>query len=273
MTETRGKTPTGAGPLDAARGRADARPELMRRLATAPAAYLEGACGNPALDEEGAALLARNPHATQAQLLRVGRSLRWTRAYEVKRGLVRHPRVPVPLARRFLPHLTWLDLAEVTADTRLPPLLRRHAEEALKVRLVEMAEGEIVALARRASSGVVSELARSGSARVLGALLGNPRVRERDVVRIVTGEEAPAETLRRVAHHPDWGVRRAVRVALLRNPRTPVAEALRLVAGLAASDLERMVRDEEVPRIVQVGAGRRLAAEAAMTLTVRRAGS
>jgi hypothetical protein len=273
VTETRGKTPAGGGALDAARGRADARPDLLRRLPTAPAAYLEGACVNPALDEEGAALLVRNPHATQSQLLRMGRSQRWTRVDEVKRGLVRHPRTPVPLARRFLPHLPWLDLAEIAADTRLTPLIRRHAEGALQMRLLEMAEGEIVALARRASAGMVPELARSRSARVLSALLGNPRVRERDVVGIVTGEGAPAETLRRIAHHPDWGVRRAVRVALLRNPRTPVPEALRLVADLAASDLERMVRDEEVPRIVQIGAGRRLAAAAAMTLTVRRAGS
>jgi hypothetical protein len=63
-----------------------------------------------------------------------------------------------------------------------------------------------------------------------------------------------------VVRHPDWSVRRAVRVALLRNPRTPVADALHLLAGLAPPDLERMVRDEEVPRIVQIGAGRRLAA-------------
>ena len=230
------------------------------RLAAAPADYLEGACGNPALDDEGAALLVKNPQATQGQLLRIGRG-RWARTYEVKRGLVRHARTPVPLARRFLPHLLWLDLAEAAADARLSPLVRRHAEEALKARVQEMAEGEVVALARRASPGLVGELARSRSSRVLAALLGNPRVRERDVVRIVTGDEVPAETLRRVARHPEWAARRAVRVALLRNRRTPVADALRLVAGLASSDLERMMRDEEVPRIVQIGAGRRLAAE------------
>ena len=45
--------------MDAARGRGDARPELLLRLATAPAAYLEGACSNPALDEEGVALLLK----------------------------------------------------------------------------------------------------------------------------------------------------------------------------------------------------------------------
>jgi hypothetical protein len=261
VAATRGKTPDGGGPLDAARGRAEARPELLLRLPSAPADYLEGACSNPALDEEGAALLLKNPQAAQAQLLRIGRTLRWTRAYDVKRGLVRHPRTPAPLARRFLPHLLWVDLAETAADGRLSALRRRHAEEALAARVQEMAEGEIVALARRASPALVDLLARSRSSRVLAALLGNPRVRERDVVRIATGEEAPTEALRRVARHPEWGGRRAVRVALLRNPRTPVAEALHLVAALASSDLERVVRDEAVPRIVQIGAGRRLATE------------
>ena len=259
MGGTRGNLPGGRGPLDAARGRSDPGPELHRNLANAPAPYLEGALSNPEFDEEGAGTLVRNPRATAALLVRVSRAVRWTRVYEVKRGLVRHPRSPLPLARRFLPHLLWLDLAEAAADSRLSPVVRRHAEEALKTRLLDMAEGEVVALARRASPGVVSELTRSRSTRVLSALLGNPRVRERDVVRIASGEDAPPETLRRLVHHPDWSVRRSVRVALLRNPRTPVADALHLLAGLAPPDLERMVRDEGVPRIVQIGAGRRLA--------------
>jgi hypothetical protein len=260
VADARPRIPLSPVPLDAARGRTDSRQDLHRRLPTAPAPYLDGALGNPALDEAGVALLVRNPHALPALLVRVGRSPRWTRHDEVKRGLVRHPRTPLPLARRFLPHLLWLELAEIAAETRLSPVVRRHAEEALKLRLLDLAEGEVVALARRASPGVVAELARSRSSRVLAALFGNPRLRERDVVLIASGVEAPPETLRCLVHHPEWGVRRAVRVALLRNPRTPVAEALRLLARLAEPDLERMVRDEDVPRIVQIGAGRRLAA-------------
>lgn len=209
----------------------------------------------------GAAILLKNPRATAALLVRISRIVRWTRVYEVKRGLVRHARSPLPLARRFLPHLLWLDLADAAADTRLSPVVRRHAEEALKKRLLDMAEGEIVALARRASPGVVAELIRSRSPRVLSALLGNPRVRERDVLQIASGDHAPKETLRRLVHHPEWGRSRSVRVALLRNARTPVADALHLLAGLPPPDLERVVSDEDVPRIVQIGAGRRLAAE------------
>jgi hypothetical protein len=214
--DTRGNLPAGRGPLDAARGRSDPRPELHRKLAAAPAAYLEGALSNPELDEEGAALLVKSPHAPSAVLVRVGRSTRWTRVYEVKRGLTRHPRSPLPLARRFLPHLLWLDLAEAAADTRLSAVVRRYAEEALKTRLLDMAEGEIVALARRASPGVVAELTRSRSPQVLAALLSNLRCGGGTWSDCVRG--GASRYLRRMVHLVPVGRRRAVRVALLRNP-------------------------------------------------------
>jgi hypothetical protein len=47
-------------------------------------------------------------------------------------------------------------------------------------------------------------------------------------------------------------------VALARNPASPIAVALRLVASLPLEDLSQVIDDERAPTIVRVSAERRL---------------
>jgi len=256
--------------LDAARGRGDSAADLRRHLAAAPAPYLSGAIENPEFQAEEVLLLLGNPAAPPSLLLRIGRDRRWMRAYEAKKALLRHPRTPLTLARSLLPHFYWKDLADAAEDPRLPPSVRRQAEQILENRLDEMTQGERISLARRASRGVISALRESADARVLQALLGNGRLLEHDAVRIASSAHAPREVLSGLADHPSWGARYAVRISLVRNPRTPVPAALRLIGGLPRQDLQRLARDAEVPRIVRVGADRRLESAAIAERRTRR---
>jgi hypothetical protein len=105
---------------------------------------------------------------------------------------------------------------------------------------------------------LIGALCDSSEAAVLRALLGNGRLVEADAVRIASGTGTPGEVLRTLAEDPAWGVRRSVRTALLRNPRTPVASALGLMCRMPRRDLVRLAEDREAPRIVRVGAERRL---------------
>jgi len=200
----------------------------------------------------------------------VGRDRKWTRSYEVKKGLVHHPRTPVSLARSFLPHLYWKDLADITEASRIQPGVRRQAEEVLKKRLPELSEGERVSLARRASRGVIAALRESTESRVLKALLGNVRLMEHEALRIASNPTSPRDVLASLAEHPAWGDRYSVRVSLVGNPRTPVPVALRLMEALPPSDLRRLSQDARVPRIVRVGADRRLEAAASVVRRGRR---
>lgn len=218
-----------------------------------------GALDNPELNDEHLSLLLRNPSVTPAILLRVGCDRRFGRANEVKRALVRHPKVPVSLARSVLPHLYWRDLAELADDPKVVPGVRHRAEEVLKKHVEAMALGEKVSLARRATRRVIATLIESDQAPVLHALLGNGRLVEADALSLASSAEIPREVLASIADHPAWGRRYEVRWSLVSNPRTPVAAALRLVATLSKEDLERLVRDQKVPRIVRVGADRQLA--------------
>ncbi len=137
-------------------------------------------------------------------------------------------------------------------------MLRRLAEKYLEARLKRMTLGQRIALARRAARGMITSLAESEEGQVLGALLGNPQLVEADAVKIASGTTAPPELLGRLAGHQRWGCRHSVRLALALNARTPVATALGIVQRLSRTDLRRLCRDREGPRIVRIGANRRL---------------
>lgn len=247
-----------ARPLTATSGRTAPVEELRRHLSSAPPAYLDGALRNPGLTHEEMTLLLLNRSAPAALLAKIGRDRRWTRYHEVRRGIVRHPRTPFAVARSLLGNLYWRDVSEVSEDPRLHPALRRQAELILKDQLPELTPGERITLARRATAGMIAELRQTDDGRVLRAVLGNARSRERDAVAVASRPRVPADVLRWLADHPKWGAQLGVRVALVRNPRTPIAVALRTMAGLPRRELERLADDEEAPRIVRVGAMRRL---------------
>ena len=244
--------------LDAAGGRGASVEQLRSHLPTAPPAFLEGALNNPGLGPEEMLSLLRNRQATSQLLLKIGRDPRWTRNYEIKKQLVRHPHLPLVVARNLLPHMFWKELAEAAADARLHPVVRRQAERLLALRLEELSLGERVALARRASRGLIGPLIDMSEGPVLRGLLGNSRLVELEAVRVASCACGQPDLFRQLAGHPKWSVRRSVRLALLRNPRTPVPAALSLVEKLSLRDLRELVKDVKVPRIVRVGADRRL---------------
>lgn len=207
-------------------------------------------------------LALRDPEATPALLARVARDPQWARFSAVRLAIVVHRHTPLAVARNLVPHLHWRELAEAGSDARVHPLVRRAAERYLTMRLGEIAVGERVSLARRASRALITALLDSSEDAVVRSLLGNPRLVEADVLRIAASPKAPAAALADLAAHWKWGGRRAVRLALVANPRTPVAGALRTVATLDSRDLQRLSRDGRVPAIVRIAAQRRLEAAA-----------
>jgi hypothetical protein len=255
--------------LDRERGRTDDRSAFRLRVADAPSAYLEGALDNAALGLEELAILIRSRSATSAILSRVGRNRSWTRVREIKIALLGNPRVPQVLARQFLPHLYWRDLAELAANLRVAPVLRRDAEKLLKTRLPELSVGERVALARRGSRGLIEALSDETESVVLRAVAGNARATEADVARILARSDVPASFLRWLAEQSSWSQRRVVRLAIIRHARTPSSSALRLISALSRRDTEDLRRDVTAPRLLRVAAERRLAAAGAGALVSR----
>jgi hypothetical protein len=249
----------GSRTLDRERGRRDDLQQLRTHLPEAPGDYLEGALDNAALGPEELVLVLRHPASTAAILTRIARNRAWMRPREMKVAFVGHPRAPWVLARRFFPHLYWRDLANVAANLRISPVLRREAERLLRTRLPELSVGEKVSLARRGSRGVLEMLCTEPEPQVLRALAGNPRATEADLGRILARSDLHPEFLGWLATQSSWGQRRAVRLALVRHPATPHAAGLRSIQALSPGDLDDLQHDPIAPRLARVAAQRLLA--------------
>lgn len=249
--------PTAPTPvLDRERGRLDDSEQLRARLADAPADYLSGALENDRLGPDELRLVLQNRSATAEIVARIGRNRSWMRTRDVRLAFVSNPAAPGVLARQVLPHLFWRDLAEIAANLRLSPALRRDAEKILRSRLPELTVGERTALSRRPSRGIVEMLREDLDGAVLQGLSQNARATESDLVRILARRDVPPGFLGWLADQSPWGQRREVRLALVRHPRTPAASALRLIPALSPRDLDDLRRDAMAPRLVRVAAER-----------------
>jgi len=227
----------------------DAEPELHRRLREAGSEELAELVRERAgeLDPPAVRQALRSPYCTAEVIESIAGISRLLSFHEVRREIALHPRAPEALAGRFVPTLYWRDLMELTLDARARPTLRRAAELHLTTRLPELAVGEKVSIARRAGPGVLAQLRHDPNPQVISALLDNPRLTEGTLAPVLHGGRTPPAILELIANDRRWGVRYPLRVALVRNPATPLNTAWRLLESLRASDLRIVAADPRSP--------------------------
>jgi len=190
----------------------------------------------------------RNPYVTTEVVEALAAQTRLLAFYEVRRDLARCRAAPEMLALLLLGGLFWADLMAIGLDTRLHPRLRHAADRQLLARLPGLAVGEKISIARRAAPAVLAQLRFDPTPRVIAALLDNPRLTEGTLAPLVHGEMTPAPVLELIAADRRWGVRYPLRLALARNPATPLAAALRLLPMLHKPDLKAVAGD---PRLAE----------------------
>lgn len=195
------------------------------------------------LDPVTARQAFRNPFLSGDLIERLVEAPALRAAYEVRSEAARHPRSPRLLALRLVPGLYWSDLVRVGTDPRLHPLVRRAADLRLGERLPGLSVGEKMAIGRSASRAVLAVLRNDPSPRIMAALLENPRLTEGVLAPLVASENASPQVLGVIAASARWGVRYPIRVALCRNPQTPLASILPLLPMLKKPDLEAVAAD------------------------------
>jgi hypothetical protein len=129
----------------------------------------------------------------------------------------------------------------------VPADIKQAADEALCNRMETISVGEKLTLAHRASRRVAGELLADGDARVVHAALENPRLTEPTIVRALMRHDAPTVMVEAVCRHPQWSVRREIRVALLRTEKTPLARAVEFARGFPAAQVREILRNSRLP--------------------------
>jgi hypothetical protein len=119
-------------------------------------------------------------------------------------------------------------------------------EEGVEVRSFfdDTTVGERRALAKGQDRDLLERLLYDQNPLVIRVLLLNPRITERDVIKLAARRPNSPRVLQEVFASRRWIVRYGVKVALSRNPYTPPKIAVRLVSFLMGSDLAEMTTDD-----------------------------
>lgn len=142
-------------------------------------------------------------------------------SHRLQVALVRNPNTPGPVALALLPHLRLFELVDLCLLPGVTPDQKFAAERAILQRLPTTELGNKMTLARRATSSVVGEILKSGESRLVEICLNSPRLREVSILQFLNSASSSAETISSIARHPKWKLRPNLRLAILRNRRTP----------------------------------------------------
>ena len=189
----------------------------------------------------------------------VGTTKPWCERATVVAQVVLHPRSPRGLSLRLLPQLFWRQLADVARTPHVPAAVRVRAESSLQDQLRDLRLGERVALARVATPPLIQRMLVEGEAKVLPALLLNPRLREDDLLVALRKADVPLGLVLAVFASARWSERYFVRLALVLQPKTPLPVAMLQLSSLVKRDLRRVLEAGGLRPLVQVAAGRLLA--------------
>jgi hypothetical protein len=129
------------------------------------------------------------------------------------------------------------------------------AESLLKT-LQKMKMVEKMRLATTGDREVRNYLIRDPSRLVQVAVVSNPRLSDSEVVMIASSKSVDEEILRRIANSREWMKIYQVRSALVKNPKTPLPIAIKIVPTLMPQDLKLIGRSKTVPIAIAQAAQR-----------------
>jgi hypothetical protein len=205
--------------------------------------------------------LARNPHLQERDLLRllerkdlpheVLRELanhpEAQRNYTIRFALVRHRRTPRLVSLPILKFLYLFDLLRLTQTPAVPSDLKIIAEETILKKLEGMPRGEKISLARRGTGRLAAGLLVSADPELTRAALENPYLTEGHLFKVLARENLPPVVVELLAEHERWSHRYDVRLALIRNPLTPLVRVLAFLPEMAVADLREICLDHRMP--------------------------
>jgi hypothetical protein len=170
---------------------------------------------------------------------------------KVRLALAAHPRAPRRIALRLLRELYTFDLMHFSQMPAAAADLKRTADELLVARLASISLGERISLARRCSERVAAALLHDKESRVWQTAMENPRLTEAGVVKALQRPGATPGFVEAVCRHQKWSPRPEIRLALLRNPHTPLARALEFARRMSPAQLRDVLYASRLPEKIK----------------------
>jgi hypothetical protein len=160
------------------------------------------------------------------------------------------PPDPGPTAAEVLKDFT----AEVSEESA-PPM-----EEAKKLnltqRVMKMNTAEKIKLATLGNKEARSILIRDTNKLVAVATIRSPRITDGEVLAQANNRAAHDDVLRIIYSSKEWTKAYSIKLALVKNPKVPMAVTMRFMSTLHESDVKDLSRNKNVPSSIQALARR-----------------
>ncbi len=161
--------------------------------------------------------------------------------HNLKVALAMNPGTPGPVLLTLLPHLHLFELLNLSILPGTTPDQGFAAERTIVQRLPTTELGNKLTLARRSSPDLVAALLKEGEPAVVELCLQNPRLKEVAILQFLNGPAARADTISQIARHPKWQSRPNIRLAILKNHRTPAVWFTLFLPALRGPDLNNLL--------------------------------
>lgn len=201
--------------------------------------------GVAALTEADALSILDHPFVTSAIIQKIAQDPRLSSFYAVRLELVAHRKTPQMYAAKLVHYLHWFDLVRLSVEVMVPAPVRRAIDTQLLARVTELTLGQRIASARRCSAALIKHFLFDPDPKVFEALLINQRVREDELLALLSSGRATREQLTILAGDIKWSFRYAIRKALVLNPITPRAVAAAQLRHLSVADLRNIYHRAE----------------------------
>jgi hypothetical protein len=213
----------------------DSSPEVLRALLK-----------NRSLSEEHLLALLKRRDLAEELLKAVSQLPVASESHRLQLALVRNPGTPGAVVLTLLPRLHLFELVDLCFLPGVTPDQKFAAERAILQRLPTVELGNKMTVARRATATVVGEMLREGDPALVEICLISPHLREMAVLQFLNGPTASAATIAMVARHPRWQMRPNLRLAILKNRKTPDQWFNHFLPDLRTLDLRNLLASKRL---------------------------
>jgi hypothetical protein len=206
---------------------------------------------DPALTPDLALALLQRRDLPPDAVEQITRNAGVMKSRKVRIAVAAHPRAPRRIALRLIREFYTFDLMQFSLQPTVAADLKRAADDLLVNRVASITLGERIALARRASASVAAALLLDKETRVWQTALENSRLSETAIARALLKISVTRAFVEAVCHHPKWSLRPEIRIALLRNEKTPLSRALEFARRLPAAQLRDILHASRLPEKIK----------------------
>ena len=123
---------------------------------------------------------------------------------------------------------------------------KEERTEKLVQRVQRMGVSDKVKIAMKGGKDIRGLLIRDSNKQVLMSVLDNPKITDSEIEAVARNRSILEDALRVIAKNRDWTKNYSIQLALVQNPKTPLALAMGFVSTLKKKDLKQLEKNKNV---------------------------